>query len=199
PRVRTGANYWNQPIIWNRHYTALGIRERVFCSSLGDVFDEEVPDPWRDDLFALIRCCPNLDWQLLTKRPIKMHDYLCHSSWWMNGPPSNIWLGVSVEDQPRADQRIPFLIDTPARVRFLSCEPLLEPLQLDLQGIHWVIVGGESGPGARPMHPEWARRLRGQCKLAGVPFFFKQWSAFVPLNQLSEPYVVAEKGHVLVD
>ena len=95
---------------------------------------------------------------------------------------TNVWLGVSVEDQRRADERIPHLQAMPAAVRFLSCEPLVGPVNLEhfLSGIDWVIVGGESGPGARPMHPDWARTIRDQCKAAGVPFFFKQWGAWKP-------------------
>ena len=94
----------------------------------------------------------------------------------------NVWLGVSIEDQRRADERIPHLLAMPAAVRFLSCEPLVGPVNLEhfLSGIDWVIVGGESGPGARPMHPDWARTIRDQCSAAGVPFFFKQWGAWKP-------------------
>jgi protein gp37 len=88
---------------------------------------------------------------------------------------ANVWLGTTVEDQQRADERIPHLSTTPAVKRFLSCEPMLGPVVPDLRGIDWVICGGESGPGARPMHPDWARGLRDQCKAAGVAFFFKQW------------------------
>jgi protein gp37 len=105
----------------------------------------------------------------------------------MNGPPSNVWLGVSVEDQECAEERIPLLLETPASIRFLSCEPLLGGLDLDLHGIHWVIVGGESGHNARPMHPDWARSLRDQCVTSKVAFFFKQWGELIPVSQLIEP------------
>ena len=199
PRVRTSTDNWRQPLVWNKRCSALGKRERVFCASPADVFDEEVADEWRDELFSLVRACQNLDWLLLTKRPVKMHDYLLASSWWIKDPLFNVWLGVSVENQKRAEERIPFLIKTPARVRFLSCEPLLGPLELDLKGVHWVIAGGESGPHARPMHPEWARRLRGQCKLVGVPFFFKQWGEFIPASQFVKPRMTPEKSYQVVD
>src|SRR3546814_855707 len=111
-------------------------------------------------------------------------------------PLPNVWLGVSVEDQKRADERIPYLLTTPAAVRLLSCEPLLGPVRIrDHWLIHhhpgdaaidWVIVGGESGPGARPMHPDWARSLRDQCAAAGVPFFFKQWGEWIPCHAEGE-------------
>jgi protein gp37 len=122
----------------------------------------------------------------------------------VNWPLPNVWLGTSVEDQVAADARVPHLLATPAAVRFLSCEPLLGPLQLsrlgadylasgksgERRGVDWVIAGGESGPGARPMHPDWARALRGQCHAAGVAFHFKQWGEFLPDDQYSEchPY-----------
>lgn len=113
-------------------------------------------------------------------------------SWLAGNPPANVWIGTTVEDQKRADERIPLLLSIPARVRFLSCEPLLETVNIshalffslgnDLEeiGIHWVIAGGESGPGARPMHPEWARSLRDQCLVADIPFLFKQWGEYAP-------------------
>jgi protein gp37 len=109
---------------------------------------------------------------------------------WLNGePPANVWVGTSVEDQARADERIPALLSIPARVRFLSCEPLLGPVGVEqarkgLLGIDWVIAGGESGPGARPMHPDWARSLRDHGHAAGVAFFFKQWGEWAPQTQV---------------
>jgi len=147
----------------------------------------------RRRLFALIDATPNLDWLLLTKRPenvLRMLPPLQNSKVLgaytamevMTRP--NVWLGVSVEDQKQADERIPILLQTPAAVRFLSCEPLIENLgELDLTGIHWVIVGGGSGKGARPMQAEWAQSIRDKCQAAGVPFFFKQWGEFLPPNQ----------------
>lgn len=148
----------------------------------------------RERLFRLIEETPNLDWLLLTKRPENIAK-LWPSADIFDGSPGdgkavylpNVWLGVSVEDQQRADERIPILLQTPAAVRFLSVEPLLGPVDLDFDQyespgwfeyrknlLHWIIVGGESGPDARPCHPDWVRSIRDQCQAAGVPFFFKQ-------------------------
>ena len=169
PRSRTSAEYWKQPMRWNKQAAAEGKRIKVFCASLADVFDGEVADAWRDDLFTLIRNTPNLDWQLLTKRPENAVRYAAGIQW-----PQNAWLGVSVEDQERAG-RAEIIAQVPAPVRFLSCEPLLGPVKLNLNGIGWVIVGGESGPGCRPMQKEWVIDIHDQCRAANVPFFFKQW------------------------
>jgi len=189
PRSLTSEANWRKPLAWNRKAERTGIRPRVFCASLGDVFDEEVPDEWRDRLFDdLIDQTPHLDWLLLTKRPEQMRRYL-------NGrraPRPNVWAGVTVEDQQRADERIPILLDTPAAKRFLSCEPLLGPIDfakvpgfnrlgLSLHG-WWVIAGGESGAHARPSNPDWFRSLRNQCVNAGVPFLFKQWGEWAPYD-----------------
>lgn len=196
---------------------------RVFSASQSDWLDPEVPAEWLADLLALIEVTPHLTWMLLTKRPELWEERMVASlrlpagattqeafalglrrimaARWVTGePPHNVWVGTTVEDQERADQRIPALLEIPARVRFLSCEPLLERVDLAdvagastdepggprfvLPGIHWVICGGESGPGARPMHPEWARSLRDQCQAAGVPFFFKQWGEWAPPSQV---------------
>jgi protein gp37 len=138
--------------------------------------------------------------QVLTKRHGRMRsllnrpsfqDNLAHLAPW---PLANVWLGVSVEDQKRADIRIPALIDTPATVRFLSCEPLLGPVDIlglvfGLNGIDWVIVGGESGRGARPVDPAWVRSLRDQCTAAKVPFHFKQWGEWAPTGMVSMGYL----------
>ncbi len=155
--------------------------------------------------------CPQHTFQVLTKRPERAKDYLSVGATCIRvgiryeaerlfgidpgavtKPLPNVWLGVSVEDQARANERIPLLLETPVAVRFVSAEPLLAPVAIfDMDGpvdvpdgvpspIHWVIAGGESGPGARPMHPEWARGLRDQCQAVGVPFFFKQWGTWVP-------------------
>ncbi len=169
PRVRTSAAYWAKPVEWNRRAIAEGRRIRVFCASLADVFDEEVDDAWRDDLFALIRATPHLDWQLLTKRPEKALRYAKGIAW-----PPNAWMGTSVEDRARVP-RSKIIAQIPARIHFLSVEPLLEEVELDLQHMEWVIVGGESGRGARPMNATWVRRIRDQCAAAGVPLYFKQW------------------------
>jgi protein gp37 len=181
------------------------VRPRVFCASLADWLDDEVDTEWLADLLRLIHSTPHLEWLLLTKRPQSWRsrmeavkeidgDNAIAWNWTKSEPhiPYNVWIGTSVEDQTRADERIPALLKIPARVRFLSCEPLLGPVDLAFGHpkwrtaesyhayIHWVICGGESGTNARPMHPDWARGLRDQCKAAGVPFLFKQWGEWAP-------------------
>jgi protein gp37 len=176
PRYRTSAANWRQPLKWERQAAARGERPRVLCASLADVFDAEVPDEWRTDLWALIRQTPHLDWLLLTKRPNLIRRYLPED--WGEGWP-NVWLGTTVESQAQA-WRIAHLVRVPAAVRFLACEPLLGPLALDLAGIDWVIAGGESGPAHRPLDLEWVRSLRAQCAAAGVAFLFKQVGGRTP-------------------
>lgn len=187
-RRRTAPSTWAQPRRWNARCEREGKRERVFCASLADVFDNQVPGEWREDLWALIHDTPHLDWLLLTKRPQNIAKMLpppeLQDEPW---PWGNVWLGTTVESQQEADRRIPHLLEVPAAVHFLSCEPLLGPVVLrpewldrnhpkswGIARIGWAIVGGESGPGARPMHPDWARSLRDQCAAAGVAFHFKQ-------------------------
>ena len=163
--------YWQQPAKWNAMAKAAGQRARVFCASMADVFEEEAPEGQRERLWKVIRATPHLDWQLLTKRPHLIAGMLPED--WGAGWP-NVWLGTSVEDS-RVVHRFQQLINVPATVHFLSLEPLIGPLpNLPLSDIEWVIVGGESGPGARRMAPEWARDIRRQCRDAGVAFFFKQ-------------------------
>lgn len=210
-RVVAAESYWRQPIKWNAAAAAAGERHRVFCASLADVFEgpETMPaSEWpkvvaaRARLFDLISDTPNLDWLLLTKRPQNIMQMLIDAGRGFQDLPPWVWIGTSVEDQAAADERIPHLLRVPARVRFLSCEPLLGPVDLrewfdaghesggpagwvgEPIGIHWVIVGGESGAGARPMHPEWARSLRDQCVAAGVKFFFKQTGEWVPYGHI---------------
>lgn len=230
PRSRTAAENWKKPILWNKqhwaecpecgwrgHYgtpshpvcgkcgaSAVPARRRVFCSSLADVFDNEVDPQWRADLFELIESTPNLDWLLLTKRignadrMIKQARLAIVGSSRLVVPDvlPNLWLGATIVNQQEADRDIPKLLDIPAKVRFLSMEPLLGSVDLGLLGtlpkqshpnytlthelLNWVIVGGESGPNARPMHPSWVSSLRDQCKAAGVPFLFKQWGEWAP-------------------
>jgi protein gp37 len=178
PRHRTSTNNWKQPKKWNRKAKALGIRESVFALSLGDFFDSEVEVKWRDDAINVIEDCDQLDWLVLTKRPQVARKVFEHRK-----PPPNMTLGVTVETQPMADLRIPQLLAIPGLARcFLSCEPLMGPMDLRryLAGIDWVIAGGESGPKARPSNPQWFRDLRDQCDAAGKPFFFKQWGEFAP-------------------
>jgi len=199
PRVRTSAANWKKPIAWNKAAVEAGERHRVFCSSLADVFEQLVPgqvgdlDSWRLQLFELISKTPQLDWLLLTKRPPLITRGLSGAvdAWartpgceagmelaqaWTNGtPPPNVWLGTTVEDQKRANERIPELLSVPAVVRFLSMEPLLEPVLITkAKGIDWVIIGGESGGCARPFHLEWARDLVAQCRFGGAAPFVKQ-------------------------
>lgn len=231
-RVVAAEAYWRQPLRWDAAASAAGERHRVFCASLADVFEDrpELDQP-RARLFALISATPHLDWLLLTKRPAVAHAMLTDRgdgsllfamddvrgggagdfAW----PLQNLWLGTSVEDQRRADSRVPILLECPAAVHFLSCEPLLGPVELaawlphvvmrrseaerltaeehaairlvataasrkawpDLPRIDWLIAGGESGPGARPMDLAWARSLVEQGRAAGVPVFVKQLGA----------------------
>jgi protein gp37 len=176
-QVTSDAN-WRKPLSWNRAAEKAGRRARVFCASLADVFEDrpELREP-RNRLFSLIHATPHLDWQLLTKRIERVMEMVPES--WCDGFPKNVWMGTSVEDCQRANERIPELRSIPARVRFLSCEPLLEsilvPLAMHgLRDIHWVIVGGESGDGARRFELEWARIIVRQCEAADVACFVKQ-------------------------
>ena len=187
-RKRTSIQNWNKAHAWNRKAQAAGRRFRVFASSMADVFDNQAPEEWRDDLFEVIRSTPHLDWLLLTKRPQNIARMLPAD--WRDGY-ANVWLGTTVEDMARARQRIPVLQSVPAVVRFLSCEPLLEGLDLNpwlaRGGVHWVIAGGESGPGFRPVDADWMRSLRFQCIASGTAFFAKQMAgARKPLPPLPD-------------
>lgn len=244
PRVRTSPAMWRQPVRWNAlpfvqcggcgwrgadpHEGTPGwlecpacgkeslapARRRVFCASLADVFDNEVPTLWRQQLMTLVADTPNLDWLFLTKRignarkmlaDASTHDGRLLTANDEYRPPANLWIGATIVNQEEADRDIPKLLATPAAVRFLSMEPLLGPVALETiyntdfgegqpylhpligrvsdghgdgcnaPSIDWVITGGESGHGARPMHPDWLCSLRRQCEAAGVPFLFKQW------------------------
>jgi protein gp37 len=167
-----GPKHWAEPLKWNRQGPS-----RVFCASMADVFEHHpMIELERLRLWDLIHKTPNLTWQILTKRP---ENFACL------GPPEwplNAWLGVSVEDQRRADERIPLLLEAPAPVRFLSCEPLLGPVDLRpwlySDELHWVIVGGESGRGYRPMDPDWLHKIVVHCEQAGVACWVKQDSGF---------------------
>ena len=165
---------------------------RIFVCSMSDLFHEDVPDAFIDRVLWTIRTNPRHTFQVLTKRSARMQEVIRDYNWakqYRALPIRNLWLGVSVENA-RWKSRIQDLRGTPAAVRFLSCEPLLGPLgELELEddyhlihrrGIDWVIAGGESGPGARPMRAEWARDVQLQCEEAGVPFFFKQWGGRTP-------------------
>lgn len=223
-QIRLVPEVLQQPLRWQRP-------RRIFVNSMSDLFHKEVPQDYIDKVFAVMALAPRHTFQILTKRPDRMKNYLQglekrgtaatlgYAAELVTGdeiahhyvnnrilagatdkpgwPLKNVWLGVSVENQMAADERIPLLLQTPAAVRFLSCEPLLGPVDLfqagaltgglvnenefDAHGnIDWVIAGGESGHGARPMHPDWVRSLRDQCQAAGVAFHFKQWGAWAP-------------------
>jgi protein gp37 len=142
----------------------------IFVNSMSDLFQEAVPDEFIHRVFKTMRECPQHTFQILTKRSERLRELGSSLTW-----SPNIWMGVSVEDA-RVTNRISDLATVPAHVRFLSCEPLIGPLEkLSLSGIHWVIVGGESGPSARHMLPEWVESIQRQCVRTGVAFFFKQW------------------------
>lgn len=142
----------------------------VFVNSMSDLFQDEVPDDFIQRVFDTMAACPQHKFQILTKRSERLRDMALRLQW-----PRNVWMGVSVEDS-RVLDRVEHLISVPAAVRFLSCEPLLGPLDsLPLQQVDWVIVGGESGPKAREIRPAWVRSIRQQCRKHSVPFFFKQW------------------------
>lgn len=163
---------WKKPLTWNRKAEKSGVPARVFCGSMCDWTDSHAPADGLGRLWQTIRDTPNLDWQLLTKRAPNIKK--CLPADWGDGY-SNVWLGVTVEDRKHGIPRIDILRNTPATIRFLSVEPLLEPLgELDLSGIDWVIVGGESGRGCRRMNPEWALDIQRQCLDQDVAFFFKQ-------------------------
>ncbi len=161
-----------EPLRWRRP-------RRIFVNSMSDLFHEELPDMAIDQVFAVMGKASWHTFQVLTKRAARLRAYMSQRR-----PLPNVWLGVSVEDQAAAEERVPALLAAPAALRFLSCEPLLGPLSLQKYlgegGIDWVISGGESGPRARPPEPCWFRSLRDQCRAAGVPFFFKQWGAWAP-------------------
>ena len=207
--VRFNEQWLTQPLKWKRP-------RMIFVCAHGDLFHESVPDEWIDRVFAVMALAPQHTFQVLTKRSKRMQEYLSSTGLMMrvthagarmmddgdgaysqlantDWPLPNVLLGVSVEDQKRADERIPDLLATPAAVRWISAEPLLGPVDLSAYaemagcdtmmgisnpGLDWVIVGGESGHGARPMHPDWARSLRDQCAADGVAFYFKQWGHF---------------------
>lgn len=172
PRYLTADSTWKEPLRWNRKAQAAGERHRVFCASLADVFDAhpDVVDA-RARLWRLIDKTPHLDWLLLTKRPENIVGMLPDD--WGDGR-HNVWLGTTVEDM-RVVNRIDILRTIPAAVRFISYEPAIGPLdEANLTGIDWLICGGESGPGYRPMDENWARSMRDRCARENIAFFFKQ-------------------------
>ncbi len=161
-----------QPLAWRG-------RRMIFVNSMSDLFHKEIPRDFVDSVFETMDRAHWHIFQVLTKRSSRMRNYV-NARYSGQTPPPQIWLGVSVEDGSKLS-RVRHLQETCARVRFLSIEPLIGPMgKLDLTGIDWVIVGGESGPGARPMDPEWVREVRYQCFESGVAFFFKQWGGLRP-------------------
>lgn len=216
------------PIRWKKPRT-------VFVNSMSDLFHEDLPDETIDRIYAVMSQCPQHTFIVLTKRAERMRDYLNKRrlEWrlsatvidlpllppspgpWPHLPLRNVWLGVSVEDQLRADERIPHLLATPAAIRWISAEPLLGPVDLkgwcraawdgDIRNrrpaarVEWVVAGGESGSGARPMHPDWARSLRDQCAEARVPFFFKQWGAWTPGENVDRQSGIVETASLWDD
>lgn len=195
-RVRTAPSNWKQPIKWNKDAATAGTRPRVFCASLADVFDNQVPPEWREDLFELIAATPNLIWLLLTKRPQNIVKMVRASGAVAgNGTrylPRNAALGTTCEDQERADRNLTELlraaVETGPAFTFGSFEPLLGPIDIStylrtVPGLDWVIAGGETDQGkhkARPVNPEWVRSLRDQCAEVGTAFHFKQWGEYAP-------------------
>lgn len=179
-RVTVHPDRFDEPTRWRTP-------SRIFVCSMGDLFHDDVPDEIQFRVLLTMTKNTQHTFCVLTKRPTRMREILSSWSGWK--APKHIWLGVSVENQPATDERIPILLQTPAALRFVSVEPMLWPVSLalylpctmrgrggpirDSGGLDWVICGGDTGPGARTMHPDWVRSLRDQCQAAGVPFFFK--------------------------
>ena len=186
-RHKTAVTNWQKPYTWNRRAKKLGVRYRVFCASLADIFDdhESIKPEWRTELFKIIKETPNLDWLLLTKRPENYVKFL-PQDWGGTGYP-NVWLGVSAGTQNGADKRIPILCDTPAAVRFVSCEPMLGRVDISkfaTENLDWVIVGGESGniTQIRQLDLNYVQQLQLQCRSNNVKFYFKQLGASLAKN-----------------
>lgn len=215
-RVTLHPDKLDQPMKWKKP-------RMIFVCSMGDLFHEDVPNSFLDQIFAVMAKAEQHIFLILTKRPKRAKEYIlkamydenCNYQGWYEAindlgipdvtPMENVWLGVTAENQARADERIPVLLQIPAAKRFVSVEPMLGPVDLSLSdgvdlsmsigtglkpgksylinSLDWVICGGETGPGARPMHPDWVRSLRDQCQAAGVPFFFKSWGEWMPSYQ----------------
>lgn len=199
-RRRTSESNWRQPLKWNAEAAREGRRFRVFCASLADVFDNQVPSKWRDDLWSLIEATPYLDWLMLTKRIGNAGNMLPVPFDFARLYP-NVWIGATISSREEMLRDGPKLLDVGAAMTFWSVEPMLEDLGHIPDGMmpQWVICGGESGPHARPMSPDWARRLRDQCKAAGVPFLFKQWGEWIPMLGQAEGLCVRRKKATTLD
>jgi protein gp37 len=180
-RMRTSAATWNTPQRWNARALNDGVRYRVFCASLADWLDNKVPPAWRSELCSLIEETPALDWLLLTKRPENLHRLV--PIWCDVGIPGNVWLGITAEDQEHFEHRWDIWQSIDARVRFISYEPALGPLSVRAWACmpEWIICGGESGPQAREMNPDWARALRDECAELGIAYFMKQMTRKRPI------------------
>lgn len=246
-RRRSSEANWRKPIKWNRQaeiqhnawqafkdahpgltdsqLVEAGFvkpeRPRVFCASLADVFDNAVPDAWRMDLFSLIAKTPYLDWLLVTKRVGNVMRMCSGDGLMFDMIADRVWLGVTICNQEEADRDIPKLMQIPAKVRWLSMEPLLGPVDLsqwldiiqyedgaawmrrNIGHLHdmldWVVVGGESGPHARPMNPDWAYELCDQCDAADVPFLFKQWGEWATAGNQAFGAIKGEVRHIRSD
>jgi len=211
PRRFFGDKHWDQPRRWNAAAEKAGERRRVFCASMADVFeDRQDLIPHRRRLWNLILATPHLDWLLLTKRPENFSKML---PWYDAGIPSgfpwsNVWLGVTAEDNGRAEERILTLRGIQADVRFVSCEPILEFIGADtwdltlgysrsLERIHWLIIGDESGHSGRPADVEWVRVARDAAQRHGVAFHFKQWAGRVVPPGIANPNGVTYIGQTI--
>jgi protein gp37 len=207
--VRLLGERLEEPLDWRKP-------RRIFVCDMGDLFHEGVEDEWILQVWGIMAGSPQHTFQILTKRAERMRQWLAKfmaevretgSTEKDPVPLQNVWLGVSVENQHFADERIPLLLATPAAVRWISCEPLLGPVHPWGEWLYklprrdtkldWVVCGGESGPNARPMDPHWAISLRDQCQSAGVPFFFKQWGEWAPAGQIDSTRTFV--GHNLGD
>jgi len=157
----------------------------IFLSSMGDMFHHDVPFAWLDLIFTMIKQENQHQYLLLTKRPRRMHEYIVDYLLRYGYLPNNIWLGVTAEDQQRANERLPVLFKIPAHHYFVSIEPMLEPINLEcvpgISALNWAICGGETGQKARFMQPDWARSIRDQCNVMNVPFYMKQMSRKTPI------------------
>jgi protein gp37 len=186
PRRVFGEKHWNEPLKWNKKAQADGVKTKVFCASMADVMDDEAPKGQRERLWALIDQTPNLLWQLLTKRPHRYTRYLPKDGFQHD----NVILGTTTESQEFYDVRMRHLDDAVIFLRqrgfmrqvqnFISYEPALGPIQMGALYPDWVIFGGETGAGRRPMELEWAEAIKAECEYIGIPFFFKQMSAQTP-------------------
>ncbi|MDN7558852.1 phage Gp37/Gp68 family protein [Burkholderia orbicola] len=207
PRRRTSAANWRKPLAWEaahaEFFAAHGRRQRVFCASLADVFDNAVDPAWRAALFDLIERTPNLDWLLLTKRIGNVMSMVSEAAQYqfdldrIEKPRlhDNVTIGATIVNREEMLRDAEKLLAVPARVRFWSVEPMLADLgEIPAELMpDWIICGGESGPDARPMHPDWARNLRDQCAAAGVPFLFKQWGEWAPGENCGGPPTRTER------